>query len=460
MAKIFLTALLGFTVAVSGFQRATPDAATISLQAERYLQAQADAGFFSGAVLIARRGEVVFARGYGQVDVANAAPNGVDTRFRIASATKIFTAAIVLKLEEQGLLSVADPVCEYIAPCPSAWSGINLHHLLTHTSGIPEYTIDTRFVLNPEFTRASQSPRTPEQLIDLFRDAPLTFAPGERYNYVNSGYVVLGVVAEKVGGKPYNVLLDELILTPLGMKDTGVDRGRRPPLGHARGYVPDGMRDVEAPYMDMSWVFGAGNLYSTAKDLLKWDRALYGDRILSQATRQRMWTADRGEYGYGWQVMPARNGFSRPLVFHAGGLHGFASDYLRYADEGVTIVILSNLGNAPMLPISRDLSAIVFGEPYETPVVRRPIVVTPEILADYVGSYQVAPSVVLAVGLDNGRLTVQVGGQVRDIAIPYADDRFFSRLTDTQVTFVRDGAGKVTHLTIHQGGRTTTAARV
>ena len=454
VAVAWLATILPATAAVAQ----VPDD-RIAAQAHAYMQARVEAGFFSGVVLIARDGEPVFAGAYGFADEDARLPNAIDTRFQIASITKIFTASVIMRLQDGGRLHVDDPVCRYLDPCPDSWRPVTIRHLLTHTSGLPNHTVDTRFVIDEAFSLASRSPITPEQLVAMVGERPLQAPPGERYSYTNAGYAVLALVAEAAGGQPYEALLQALVLTPLELGDTGVYRPDSP--GVAKGYVPDGVDNARAPFMDPSWLYGSGDLCSTVGDLLKLDRALTGGAWLSRETLAEMWTADRGAYGYGWQIMASpRDGFSRPFVFHAGGNHGFSTDYLRYDGDGVSLFILSNLGSAPMLPISRDLSAIVFGDPYRAPVVRRPAAVSPDVLADYAGRYRIAPGAHLTLRVEDGRLSVQVDGQPPDLAIPESDTRFYSRLGDTQMTLVRDDSGTVTGLVIHQGGRDIAAERI
>lgn len=435
---------------------ATPSARQhdIATQAHAYLQAQTDAGFFSGAVLIARDGAPVFAKAYGQANAEWQIPNTLDTRFRIASISKTFTAALVMQFEERGRLSVTDRLCGFLESCPEAWAPLTIHHLLTHTSGIPDY------VRLPDFGSLSRQAYAPSRIITLVRDKALEAAPGERYLYSNANYVLLGLVLERISGVPFERLLHEQLLAPLGMTNTGIDHASTLVANRASGYVPDGAGLANADFIDTTWVFGAGQMYSTVGDLLMWDQAWRQGRVVRDETRIRMWRADRGDYGYGWQVLGAwPPGINKRLVLHAGGLHGFATDLLSYPDENVTIVILANLMTAPMAVISRDLSAIMFKAPYALPVVRRAIDVNPALYDTYAGDYQLAPNVVLNVRREGNRLVVQATDQAPDVAVPESELRFFSRKVDAQITFARDAAGRVTHLTVHSGGRDTVAPR-
>ncbi len=308
---------------------------------------------FSGSVLVARDGAPLLRRGYGMANAEHDVPNTPETRFRIGSLTKQFTAAAILILQEQGKLDVHRAIKTYLSDCPEAWDAITVHHLLTHTSGIPDYA------RLPGRERRIREPTTPDALIALFRDRPLEFKPGERFAYSNSGYALLGRIIERVSGKAYAEFLSEQIFTPLGMKDSGYDDARPVLKGRAAGYTR-GPRGLEnAPYLDMTNPFAAGGLYSTVDDLLKWDRALAANRLLSQKSQEAMFTPFLQDYGYGWRIVPT---FDRPMVAHAGAINGFASHIRRYPEDGVCIIVLSNVGGAPVVEIGGELAAIVFGK--------------------------------------------------------------------------------------------------
>lgn len=431
-----------------------PAVADVATRADAYLRAQAEAGFFSGTVLVARGGVRVFAKGYGLADADRQVPNAVATRFRIASITKTFTAALVLLLHERGRLDVGASVCAYLEPCPDAWRPVTVRHLLTHTGGVPNYS-DV-----PDFARQARTRREPAAILASFRDRPLEFAPGTRYRYTNSGYLMLGRIAERAGGAPYERLLQTLVLDPLRLRDTGVEASASVPP-RAVGYVPDGLRVAVADPLDPSWLDAAGGLYSTVDDLLTFTRAMAAGRLVPRDVVDRMWAADVGPYGHGWQVLaPSAQTLGRTLVLHAGGINGHATDLLHYPAEDLTVVILANLETVPLPKISRDLSAIALGEAYETPSVRRPAVIDPAVYDRYTGTYAASPQLEIRVSREGDRLIVQAAGQPRDVAIPESATRFFSRRTDAQLSFVTDASGRVTGLVIHQGGRDLAAPRV
>lgn len=302
---------------------------------DEYLATVFDGQPFSGAVLIAQGDAVLLGKGYGMADRAQAIPNTLETRFRLGSVTKPFTAIAILMLQEEGRLDVATPVCQYLADCPPAWREITVAQLLAHTSGIPDLT---RF---PDFEATKGEPSTPAELLTRLMDKPLDFPPGTRWQYSNSGYLVLGVVIERVAGQSYGDFVQARIITPLGMDASGYDHNLDI---LATGYTPAG---TMADYIDMSIPYAAGALYSSVTDLYRWDRALAVDDLLSPEWRAAMFTIhaplepgnpDVG-YGYGWIVRETPGG---KVVEHNGVIEGFSAGIQRYLDEDAVIIVLSN----------------------------------------------------------------------------------------------------------------------
>jgi CubicO group peptidase (beta-lactamase class C family) len=337
-------------------------AAEIAQKAEAYLRAQERVNGFSGVVLVARDGVPVVSRGYGWANAEWEIPNTPTTKFRLGSITKQFTATLVLTLQEQKKLSVQDPICTYVTPCPEPWKPVTIHHLLTHTSGIPSYTG------LPDYANTMMMPRTIEQMVAVFRDLPLEFAPGEKFKYNNSGYFLLGVIIEKAAGKKYEDALRDEIFTPLEMTDTGYDWSE-PLLRHrAAGYTRRGKEVVNAKFLDMQQPYAAGSLYSTAEDLLKWDQALYTDRVLPESARAAMFTPFKDFYAYGWVVQPRDKSQSgHEQVGHGGGINGFATMIQRVPDDKVTVIVLCNVDNISAGGVARDLMAITYRLPYQIP---------------------------------------------------------------------------------------------
>ena len=316
---------------------------------------------FIGAVLVAQGGRIVFEKGYGMANIELDVPNTPETKFRLGSITKQFTSTAILQLQEQGKLSVQDPACRYIENCPDAWKTVTIHQLLTHTSGIPSYTALPGFSL-PKMMR---QPLTPVEVVMLTRGQPLDFAPGTNYRYDNTGYVMLGAIIEKASGEKYADYLRTHIFDPVGMKDTGYDVTRGILKGRASGYSPAATNGFQnAEYLDMSLPQGAGALYSTVRDLYRWDRALYGDSVLSKASKEAAWKVERNNYGYGWRVAPVQR---HTQIGHNGGINGFSTFIGRFPDDDAVVIVLSNNEAANANGIGVALAGVLFGDQVRLP---------------------------------------------------------------------------------------------
>jgi len=306
---------------------------------------------FMGSVLIARSGRVLVEKGYGMADLELDVPNTPQTKFRLGSITKQFTAAAILQLEEQGKLSVNDPISKYFVESPAAWKDITIHHLLTHTSGIPNYTDFPGFMANE-----TRKPLTVPLLIGLFESKPLDFEPGAKWKYSNSAYELLGYVIEKLSGVSYEDYLKQHIFDPLEMRSTGYDHAAPVIRNRASGYAVKNGQFENAPFLDMSIPYSAGALYSTVDDLYRWDRALYTEKVLGRKAIEKMYTPFKNNYAYGWDVRET----PRRQYAHGGGIFGFSTFIIRYPADDALIVVLSNIQEAPAGKIAADLSAILF----------------------------------------------------------------------------------------------------
>ena len=428
-----------------------------------YLQACLANRYFMGSVLVARAGEVLLSAGYGMANLEHDVPHTPQTKFRIGSITKQFTAAAILQLQEQGLLEVHDSISTYLPDYPNG-EQITVHHLLNHTSGIPNYTeLDN-------FEQTTKIKVTLDDLIARFSGEPLEFTPGERYRYTNSGYVVLTKIIETVSGHSYADYLQHHILEPLGMVDSGYDRQEVILPHRASGYIFSGEAYQNADFVDMSWPSGAGGMYSTIEDLYKWEQGLYTDTVLSASSREMMFTPKvvvraeedgKGYYhGYGGIICTH---YERKLLYHGGGIDGFSTRIARYPDERISIIVLTNIDAAsatPVVPIANDLAAILFGEPYELPKQRQAIALDPAIYDAYVGQYELEPGWVMTVTKESSRIFMQWTGQERVEMFPESSTKFFVKVIDAQRTFVVDETGKASHVILHQGGRDRVATRV
>ena len=395
---------------------------------------------FSGVVLLKRRGEVIFEHAYGFANAEQHVPNTLDTKFRIGSITKTFTAIVIMQLEGEGKLALADCICSYIEECPPGWADIELHHLLSHTSGIFNYTKvdDTAAML--------AAPQVRPQVIARILHEPLAFQPGEKFEYSNSNFWLLGRVIEKVTGQSYEAALTRRIFEPLGLHNTGVahDWARTPRA--ATGYWISREGKLEAaPLVDGSWSFADGGIYSTVGDLEKLSDALDRETLLPRSTLERMWTPVKEAYGYGWSTPKiSQFTFNRRVVSHGGALPGFLAQFQRVVDDELTLIVLANGARAKPPRVAAELGSIVLGEKFVPSYERESVKLTDEVLQKYAGEYDVDGQI-WTLSVREGRLLARSdrGGPEIEL-VAESDETFFMRDDEGALTAVKNAKGEVT----------------
>jgi CubicO group peptidase (beta-lactamase class C family) len=410
-------------------------------------------GQFMGAVLVAKDGKLLLNRGYGSANLDWHIPNSPTTKFRLGSVTKQFTAASILLLEERGKLKIEDHIRKYLPDAPAAWDQITIFNLLTHTSGIPNFTSF------PEYRSTESTPATPEQLVGRFRDRPLEFVPGSSWDYSNSGYVLLGYLIEKITGRNYSEFVRDNIFAPLGMKDSGYDSNTEVIDGRAVGYEPgpDGPRI--AGYIDMSIPFSAGGLYSTTADLLRWEQGLYGGKLLKPTSLQKMTTPFRNNYAFGLEVQKAPNGDR--IFSHNGGIEGFSTELTYIPATHLAVIVLANLNGQAADAIALDLRRVAHGDTVTLISDRRAINEPASELDRLSGHYRFGSGIVMSVWRDGDRFLTQMSGQSVVVQVyPERERDFFAKVIDAQITFDADDRGQITDLVLHQNGRNQVANRI
>ncbi len=345
-------------------------AQTKTAQLDALLNQYTDYGQFNGSVLVVDKGQVIYKKGFGMANMEWDIANTPDTKHRLGSITKQFTAMLIMQLVAEGKLDLQATVSKYL-PDYSKVNGdkITIHQLLTHTSGTPNYTSFPNF-----FKELSRNPYTPTEMVKMFADSTLTFTPGEKFAYSNSGYILLGAIIEKVTGKTYEQVLQEKIFNPLNMKNTGFDHHSTILKKRASGYEMKGSKAENAPYIDMSTPYAAGSLYSTVEDLFLWDQTLYTEKLLPKKYMDMMYEkyipAFGQYYGYGWEVgnMPIGNTKdSVDIIAHSGGINGFNTFITRMPKERATVILLNNTGGAPLDDITIAINGILHGATYDFP---------------------------------------------------------------------------------------------
>lgn len=338
---------------------------------------------FAGSLLVAKDGKVVLHKGYGLADRERGIRWGAETVFDIGSITKQFTAAAIIKLETEGKLKVTDPISKYFDGVPADKAGITLHHLLTHSAGLKD-------VFGGDY---EEMPR--DELVKAALASKLSWAPGTKYRYSNAGYSLLGAIVEKVSGKPYETFLQESLFKPAGMTKTGYRVPKWEPGTVAHGYNQQG--DWGTP-LDKAWapdgpwwnLRANGGILSTTGDLYKWHQALEGEKILSTAAKEKIFTPHMPEdeegsshYGYGWAIFKTPR--NTRLISHNGGNGIFAADFRRYVDENMVLIVGSNRSDFSSIAILPQVVRLVFGmEHTVAPAVTK---VDPKTLERYAGSY-------------------------------------------------------------------------
>lgn len=415
------------------------------------VKAQSAGDRFMGSVLVAKDGAPVFEQSSGWANIEWKIPNTAVTKFRLGSMTKQFTAAAILLLEEQGKLKVEDPLSKFIPSAPEAWKPVTLYHLLTHTSGIPSFTDF------PEYGTWKLSPESPAQMMAHIRDKPLDFTPGEKFKYSNSGYVLLGWIVELASGQSYETFLREHVFRPLGMNDSGYDSNTAVIPQRASGYVPGSAGLTNAPYIDMHVPGGAGALYSTTADLLRWTQGLFGGKLLSAASLEKMTTPFKSSYAFGLGVSTVKK---HKVIAHGGAIEGFNSQLTYYPEGKVTVVVLANVNGTAAGELAGQLATLAFGETVTLSAERKELEVPVAVLQRYVGVYRLSSQITNTIRLTDGRLTTQLSGQAPLPLFAESEKKFFLKIVNAQVEFFTDEQGKVTHLVQYQNGQERQAVRI
>ena len=319
---------------------------------DSHVKALDPANHFRGTIVAERNGQVVVDRSYGLAVEEWQVPNSRNAKYEIASLSKQFTAAAILQLADKGKLSVEDPVSKYYAESPVSWKGMTIHHLLTHTSGLPEDEWEN-------FYKGKCTPYTTDEQVKTFRDRPLGFPPGTSWKYRNTEYYLLAYIIEKVSGESYGAYLAHHVFEPLKMSHSGFTPMTAIVPQMAQGYSREGNVLTRREYFDRSMETGAGGIYSTTEDLLRWNHALNSPGLLSTRSLELMFTAHPpGNYGYGWFVETS----PRRKVYHEGGDPGFAAFEARYPDQHLVIIVLANEDDSPVRDIAEALAKHLLGE--------------------------------------------------------------------------------------------------
>ena len=329
-----------------------------------------DYGLFNGVVLVAEKGEVVYQKEFGFANYEWNVPNTPETKFRIGSISKNFTASVIMKLVEEGRIKLDGKLSDYL-PYYRKETGekVTIHQLLNHTSGITSYTS-----MPGVWSDSLRNHYDKKYFIEHFHSGDLEFEPGAEFKYNNTGYYLLAAIVEEITGKKFEEVLQEKILTPANLTNTGVETAEEYPIkNEASGYIKSVSKLRRDPYIFMQNAMGAGSMYSTVGDLFKWDRSLYKNKILSEESKKKMFTPYLSNYGYGWIITkyPFPGDDTVRVITHSGGINGFNAVMMRFPEDGNFIAVLSNVALPPNSEIVNKLTSILYDKDFEYP--KRPI---------------------------------------------------------------------------------------
>lgn len=423
---------------------------------DELVTAYANLGRFNGSVLVAQHDKILLQKGYGIKNAANKSLNDANTQFQIASVTKQFTATVILKLIELNKLSLKDKLGKYYSGFPNGDS-ITIEHMLTHTSGLHNFTEEDTTITETDEQR----------MIPYLKTLKPDFAPGTDWHYSNSGYVMLGYIIQKVSGMSYWQAVRKYIFEPLQMDNSGFDFAHLNSNNKATGY--DVLNDsVQQPAVitDSTVPFGAGAIYSTVIDMYKWHEGLQSYKIVGKDLMDKAYTpCALHNYGFGWQIDSV---YGKKMVSHSGSITGFGSNFARMPEDDICIVLLSNKSGstADVMHISDRLLAVLYKQPYVVPVKRKPAIIAATILQKYVGTYTIDEmNLTIVVTAGDGILIAQPSrdGHAGPASLlhPLNDTKFYDEHDEElEVTFDVTTTGNVSDMKILQNGITKYAKKI
>jgi len=405
---------------------------------DQLIESQYKPGEPGATVLVAKGGEVIYRRAFGMANLELNVPMKPEMVFEIGSMTKQFTAVSILMLMERGKLSLSDEITRFIPDYPTQDNKITIHHLLTHTSGIKSYTSMM------EWAPLWRKDLTPTEMIDVFRNQPMDFGPGEKYLYNNSAYFLLGYIIEKASGLTYQQFLEENIFKPLLMKDSYYGSQKQIIPNRAAGYQnQDGFTNAE--YLSLTQPYSAGSIMSNVDDLLKWQIAIRDNKLVKNESI-RLAFADYKlndgkpiHYGYGWGLNDI-NGSS--TIEHGGGIFGYTTNGIWLPKEDVYVVMLTNRDDVSPSDISTRLAAIAIGKPY--PDAAEGIAIKSESIKNLAGVYEFEDGSIRTIIYEDGVMYSQRQGSSRFKLIPVAENKFAYENSFSALEFTGTRNGKQT----------------
>jgi CubicO group peptidase (beta-lactamase class C family) len=397
------------------------------------------------ALAVVEDGRAVKTKGYGLANVELRVPVSAETIFQSGSVGKQFTATLVMTLVEEGKIGLDDSITKYFKGAPESWKDVTVRHLLSHTAGISNKLYD-QIDLRKDYSS--------DELVSKIAKLPLDFSPGEKWNYSNPGYVLLGILIKNVTGRFYGDLLHERIFGPLGMTTARIISEADIIPNRAAGYRLSHGELKNQEYVSPTLNTTAdGSLYLTILDMIKWDAGLETEKLIKKASLQQMWTPARlkdgksAGYGFGWALGKAAG---HKLIEHGGAWQGFTTHIARYPDDRLTVIVLTNAAHGDPGQIAHQVAWL--RKPELKPKDRKAIALDPKILDAYVGTYELSREMKLKITRDNGKLMLRPTGRDKVELLAESTTEFFLNDSEVAITFVKDEKGTTTRLILHQAG--------
>jgi CubicO group peptidase (beta-lactamase class C family) len=422
----------------------------------------------NGNFLIAENGKIIYSHSFGLANEATKEKLNENSIFELASCSKQFTAMAIMILKENGKLSLDDEIKKYI-PELSNYNGVTVRHLLTHTGGLPDYME----LMDSLFDKSKIA--TNKDIITIFskHQPKILFEPNTKWEYSNTGYALLASIIEKASGLTYAEYLNKIIFQPLNLKNTFVYTRRLSPKkidNYAFGYVysdslkkyilPDELKETKMVIW-LDGIVGDGTVNSTINDLLKWDRALYTNKLLTQEGMKAIFEVatlkdkSKTKYGFGWGIDD--NADFGKIVSHSGGWPGYVTHIERHITNDKTIIILQNHDNVSIA--AKSIRSILYNKPLPVPKIRKEIIMTTEQLQKFVGTYKVETDFEIKISLDKDQLFTQLTGQNAYPIFAESEMLFFLKVVDAQIQFEKSEKGEISNLFLLQNGNKIEAKR-
>lgn len=390
-------------------------------------------------VLVSRKGQVIYQKGFGMADMELKVPMRAEMVFRIGSISKQFTAVAILQLMEKGKLSLQDDIKKFIPDYPTHGYTITVEHLLTHTSGIKSYTSMSSFdsIMNMHMK--------PLEMIAYFKNQPMDFAPGTQWNYNNSGYFILGYIIEKVSGLTYEEYVKENLFKPASMTNSAYGNDTRIIANRAKGYQQGKEGYENARPLSMTLPYAAGSLVSTVEDLWKWNQAVHAYKLVSKESLQKAFTDYKltngkpTKYGYGWGFNEVQGAAT---IEHSGGINGFVTDALYIPTQDIFIAIFANCDCRSLDMEGPQLAALAMGKPY----IQKEIAIDEATAKEYIAVYENEAGEQRFITAEGNQLTSQRGGGNKFKLKAYEKDGFFFENSLSTIRFIRNPGGQVEKL--------------